>query len=126
MRDQMLKIADRLEKRAEAIINNLWRDYSLSSGEPYPKSEIAGALNIMAEEIREALEPVKMHHPPGFGSVFKLADFVAACELGAFVHSDGEGFYGTALEESDRIACPARIAGGDIDKQWTHVYWYNK
>ena len=131
MREKMLHIARRLEKRAEAILNNLWRDYDLKSGEPYPRSSMAGALNIMAQELRETLEPIEYHTYTDGGDLMTIKDFAEACEVGPlFVDSDGEGYYAKVVDghvsESNRIASPARIAGGDVNKDFTHVCWYNK
>lgn len=131
MREQMLHIAGRLEKRAEAIFNNLWRHYDIASGKPMPKSAMAGALNIMAEEIRETLEPIEYHTYGKGGDVFTIKEFAHHCEVGPlFVDSDGEGYYAKEVDghisESNRIASPARIAGGDVNKDFTHVCWYNK
>lgn len=131
MKTEMLNLARRLEKRAEAILNNLWRNYDMASGEPMPKSAMAGALNIMAEELREANEPIEYHTYANGGDVFTIEEFKGHCDVGPlFVDSDGVGYYakveGVHISESNRVASPARIAGGDVNKDFTHVCWYNK
>lgn len=131
MSKEMLHIARRLEKRAEAIMNNLWREYDMKSNEPFPKSGIARALNIMAEELRETYEPIDYHTYSNGGDLFTIEEFANCCEVGPlFVDSDGEGYYAKEVDghisESNRIASPARIAGGDVNKDFTHVCWYNK
>ncbi len=144
MREKMLHIAERLEKRADAILSNLWneywnrlREYEEGAGSvrlrkkdlpplPLPKSQMAGALNIMAEEIRETLETLKLSTPLGCADRMTTGDFTKHCEAGAFVDSDGSGYYGNIDMQSNRPARPSRIAGGDIDKIWSYVYWYNK
>lgn len=131
MRQKMLHIADRLENRVQAIMNNRWRVYDIKSNDPLPSSDVARALHIMAEEIRETLETIEYHTYAGGGDVFTIEDFARNCEVGPlFVDSDGSGYYAKKvdghLSESNRVASPRRIAGGDINKDFTHVCWYNK
>lgn len=126
MKEKMLDIAKRLEKRADAIMNNLWRRYDMESGDPPPKSSTAWALNIMAEEIRETLETVRVTEPMDIADVMTVEDFKKRCVVGAFIDSDGEGFYGNPKEQTSLPARPSRIAGDDIDERWSHVFWYNR
>lgn len=144
MREKMLEIADRLDKRAEAIFDNLFRQHDRDrqlaeqNGEkfnkPWPKSQMAGALVIMAEEIRETLEKVAYREYDGGGELFTVEKFSSAVESGAFIDSDGVGYYakehpGKRTEmmlESSLSARPSRIGGGDVNKKFTHVVWYNK
>lgn len=148
MREKMLEIADRLDKRAEAIFNNLYRKYERElelrvlqrkDGQKVdyiqpPKSQMAGALVIMAEEIRETLEKVAYREYDGGGELFTVEKFSSAVGSGAFIDSDGVGYYakehpGKRTEmmlESSLSARPSRIGGGDVNKKFTHVVWYNK
>ena len=141
MRDKMLQLADRLDDRADAIFTNLYREYRRENRRREreakemrvpalppiraPKSPMAGALVIMAEEIRELLEPIDYQAPYDFADKFTVKEFASQCGMG-FVDSDGSGYYGNANMQSNKPARPSRLAGGDVDERWTHVYWYNK
>lgn len=144
MREKMLYIAERLEKRADAILSNLWREYWDRAREyeegaknvhlkkedlpplPFPVSPTARALDIMAEEIRETLGTLELTIPLECADRMTIRGFKESCDAGAFIDSDGTGYYGNIDRQSNRPARPSRIAGGDIDKIWSYVYWYNK
>ena len=156
MRDKMLKIADRLDKRADAIFHNLYRehwrevelyktgakDLKLKAKDlphlPFPKSQMAGALRIFAEEIRETLEPIRYREfNPKYGELYTIEKFEKQCGRG-IIDSDGEGYYAKKVDtyrfsphkarmmESNLIASPRRITGGDVNRDFTHVVWHNK
>jgi hypothetical protein len=69
----------------------------------------------------EKMEPI-----PDYGELIPLKDFIVSCQTGMFIDSDGIGNYATATEMSDIEACPSDITNGKIQKQWTHVCWFNK
>ena len=132
MREKMLKIADRLDARADAIFNNLYRETRGKTLE-IPKSQMAGALRIFAEEIRETLEKIAFREWDGHGDMFSVYDFASNCGM-MFVDSDGIGYYAKkhpgkyndTMLVSSLPAVPSRIAGGDVNREYTHVAWYNK
>lgn len=150
MREKMLHIAERLEKRADAIMTILWREYWDTTREyeegaknvhlkkedlpplSFPFSPTAKALNIMAEEIRETLSTPEYETYDNNGDVFTIKEFEEHCNVGPlFVNSDGTGYYAKEADGHismvrNRPAVPSRIAGGDVNEKFTHVVWYNK
>ena len=156
MREKMLIIAERLDKRADAIFQNLHNEWEREcelhrqnahtvrlKGDdlpplPYPKNQMAGALRIFAEEIRETLEPVEYHEfDPKYGELFTIEEFEKQCGV-SIIDSDGKGYYAKQVDtyrfsphkarmmKSNLIASPRRIIGGDVNSDFTHVCWYNK
>ncbi len=143
MRDKMLKIADRLDARAEArtqnTVNRFYRemDYCRQQGkeclaEPPTIDEVSGTLHIIAEEIRETLSLLETEEYTGGGDVFTIEDFTKQCGVG-FIDSDGEGYYASNLNPHGKIimvrnlpARASRITVGDVNEDVTHVVGYNK
>jgi len=146
MREQMLKLADRLDVRGEArtqnTVNAYWRefDYCKQEGKecltPPPQiDEISMTLHIFAEEIRETLETVEYREfNPENGDLYTIEKFEKQCGYG-IIDSDGNGYYAREIDggggkmkmvESSLPAVPSRIAGGDVNREFTHVVWYNK
>lgn len=58
--------------------------------------------------------------------VMKIADFIEDCKDGSFIDYDGFGYYSNGNEKSDKIVKPSDILAGNIDKNYTHVVWYNR
>jgi hypothetical protein len=63
---------------------------------------------------------------PEYGDMIELEEFIDLCEQGSFVDSDGFGYYATTNGMSDKYAVPSEIKSGNIQKEWTHVCWFNK
>lgn len=60
------------------------------------------------------------------GDVFNMEDFKENVEYGAFIDSDGDGYYGTETHESNISVSPSDIRNGTYRKDFTHIIWYNK
>lgn len=56
-----------------------------------------------------------------YGDVFTREDWVNLCRVGAFVPSDGCGYWGTETHYSYDFDC-----FGEEPEGATHVHWFNK
>ena len=63
---------------------------------------------------------------PDYGDVFTLEGFIHMCKNYSFIDYDGTGYYGNDKEYSNKYAKPSDIVAGKIDKNYTHVIWFNK
>lgn len=59
-----------------------------------------------------------------FADVFTMEEFAQACLDGAFVDSDGSGYYADGEYEYESVR-PSQIRSGKF-KGYSHVAWYNK
>ena len=55
-----------------------------------------------------------------------INEFKSNCRYGAFMDTDGVGYYATDKEVSDIKASPNAFRYGIIREDFTHVCWYNK
>ena len=55
-----------------------------------------------------------------------INEFKSNCRYGAFMDSDGVGYYATDKEVSNIEASPSAFVKGIIREDFTHVCWYNK
>lgn len=71
-------------------------------------------------------EPVRMRPIPDYGDHMTLGSFLDCVQSGCFIDYDGFGEYATATQVSDKRVHPSDVAYGDIDRNYTHVVWYNR
>ena len=55
-----------------------------------------------------------------------INEFKSNCRYGAFMATDGVGYYATDKEVSNIEASPNAFRQGIIREDFTHVCWYNK
>ena len=55
-----------------------------------------------------------------------INEFKSNCRYGAFMDSDGVGYYATDKEVSNIEANPSAFVKGIIREDFTHICWYNK
>jgi hypothetical protein len=63
---------------------------------------------------------------PDYGDHMTLEEFTKSVQGGCFIDWDGSGYYATATEMSHIPARPSEIIEGSINKEFTHVVWFNK
>lgn len=63
---------------------------------------------------------------PDYGDHMKLGAFLRRCRDGTFIDYDGFGYYATAEKMTCRVVYPSDVDEGKIQKQWTHVVWFNR
>lgn len=128
----MLKLAERLHRRAHAIVNNEWRKYDINKPGPIPHNSTARTLYIISEELKDIYKVIKTKSIDKYADLFTLKEFESICKAGGFISSDGIGYYAKKYYLDDEImvtsliARPEQFTGGDINKDYTHVAWYNK
>jgi hypothetical protein len=64
---------------------------------------------------------------PDYGSLMSVDKFVESVKEGYFIDWDGSGYYtnGETYSYADE-AVPSEIDEGKINKNFTHVIWFNK
>jgi hypothetical protein len=60
------------------------------------------------------------------GDKMTIEAFKEAVDAGAFIDSDGHGYYATEDKESRIPAYPSDVKVNLIDREYTHVVWYNR
>ena len=74
------------------------------------------------QKVKAPLEPM-----PDYGDLFPVLEFVERCNLGLFIDYDGTGYYATKEGYSRaHEAQPSEIKAGNINKEFTHVAWFNR
>lgn len=87
---------------------------------------------------------IKLEKIPDYGHHMTLEHFIECCMDGGFIDYDGYGKYATATQMSNKSVYPSEITGrgeelnyetGEwkkikvpivIDRNFTHVVWFNK
>jgi hypothetical protein len=67
-----------------------------------------------------------MHPIPDYGDHMTLEIFLACVMSGQFTDDDGHGNYATTEKMYDKEALPSAMFCGIIDKNYTHVVWFNR
>jgi len=79
---------------------------------------------------REKSNPLKKRYEltphKEYSDVMELDDFIQNCKLGGFIDYDGVGYYATATHESTVKVRPSEVMDGLVNREFTHVAWYNR
>lgn len=76
--------------------------------------------NLLANPVMKDLEDFDKE------CLMTLESFIAYCESGAFIDSDGFGCYATETQVSDIELVPSHITSGNYRKDFSHICWYNR
>jgi len=82
------------------------------------------------EAIKERLLRLETMHPT-FTPIKSTEDhmtldkFIECCTSGGFIDYDGWGYYATDTMETDIGVIPSDILAGKVNRDYTHVVWYN-
>lgn len=63
---------------------------------------------------------------PREGEHLKLDFFVAECQSGFFLDTDGYGFYATYSRMTNIPAIPSKIANGEVLTKYRYVVWFTR
>lgn len=80
----------------------------------------------ISKKAKKLLEGVKFKELPNYGDLMTLKEFIENCESGGFIDYDGSGKYAFKDEMSDIAVYPSTVTDGNIDRDFTHVVWFNK
>ena len=84
-------------------------------------TECHQAVHSQPEEVPEDYE---------IGDYFTLDEFIKLCQQGMFIDYDGIGNYVNAGDgsqpDSDEQVSPSDILAGKINRNYSHVHWYNR
>lgn len=84
-------------------------------------TECHQAVHSEDEELIEGYE---------IGDYFTLDEFIKLCQQGMFIDYDGIGNYVNAGDgsqpDSDEQVSPSDIIAGKINRNYSHVHWYNR
>ncbi len=67
-----------------------------------------------------------MENIPDYGDVYTVEGFLEDCNSGYLTDDDGSGYYATESSMSRIEASPSLFRQGIINKDFTHVVWFNK
>lgn len=116
-----VSIARRTREHGWADLNGKHVPGSNPSVQNYPPVK---ALS-RAEELN--LIPAPKGEPlPDYGAHMPLAEFISCCESGFFIDYDGVGNYASATEMFPQEVYPSDVQRKNIDRQFSHVVWFNK
>lgn len=79
------------------------------------------SLSIALEGSQNRYRSIEEHD-----DVYTLDDFLETCKSGMFVDSDGSGHYAKEGVIYWANANPSDFMAGRINKEYTHVVWFNK
>lgn len=88
-------------------------------------SELANCMKIALIDYPENTD-VKWEPVPNYGDLMLIDDFKEACDTGSFIDSDGMGYYAIETAKSAVRAKPSDFRRGIIDRDYTHIIWFNK
>lgn len=78
-----------------------------------------GGATVIAATLR--------HSPiPDYGDHMTVEEFKALCDEGDITDDDGDGVYATATHMTDVPASADDFYDGRINREYTHVVWFNK
>lgn len=83
-------------------------------------------MAIFPYSERKQKMTTRMRPIPDYGEHMSLTFFVAECQSGFFMDSDGHGYYATQTEMTELPAIPSRICQGKILWKYSHVVWFGK
>ena len=63
---------------------------------------------------------------PNYGDHMTMKDFIKCCKSGGFIDYDGHGVYATETQRTNSLIFPSDVTSGKVDKEFTHVVWFNK
>lgn len=110
-------LADKLDGRDVYVISG---GYNMTIVNKHPMLDGIGVIFKKSEEAVEAVEVVEHRLVPNYGDLMTLEDFEEAVESGCFTNDDGSAQYSDGVHVFDY----ADIYG--LDKNYSHVVWYNK
>lgn len=82
-------------------------------------------LRTLELQLRMNKEPQLSKLSP-YGSKMSLASFIAECECGGFIDSDGFGRYVKDGQETDIEIYPSDVKNGNLRKDMDYIIWFNK
>lgn len=91
-----------------------------------PEKEIAAQMRLALVD-KAVRKPEAQWRPiPEYGDLFTVEQFKEMCDSGCLINSDGSGEYATETACSRVEALPSDFKRGIINRDYTHVVWYNK
>ena len=111
----------KLKEISDADDGNSWEMYKEKCQPYWDDNEILYTAKSMKEtpEMRPFNELDRK-------CLMTINEFKSNCRYGAFMDTDGVGYYATDKEVSNIEASPNVFRYGVIREDFTHVCWYNK
>lgn len=101
--------------------SNSWEMYRVKCQPYWDDNEIL----YMAKSMKETPK-MRPFNELDRECLMTINEFKSNCRYGAFMDSDGVGYYATDKEVSNIEASPSAFVKGIIREDFTHVCWYNK
>lgn len=71
-------------------------------------------------------ENIKMEKLPNYGEHMTVRKFISYVKSGCFIDYDGYGNYATKSQMSNISVYPSEIERGEVNKNFTHIVWFNR
>lgn len=71
-------------------------------------------------------EPTQVRKITSGDSIYTRDEFIARCKDGSFTDYDGHGLYATQDETTDNEVIPSQVVGGNFNKNYDYVVWFNR
>ena len=101
--------------------SNSWEMYRKKCQPYWDDNEIL----YMAKSMKETPK-VRPFNELDRECLMTINEFKSNCRYGAFMDTDGSGYYATDKEVSNIEASPSAFVKGIIREDFTHICWYNK
>ena len=101
--------------------DNSWEMYRKKCQPYWDDNEIL----YMAKSMKETPK-VRPFNELDRECLMTINEFKSNCRYGAFMDTDGVGYYATDKEVSNIEASPSAFVKGIIREDFTHICWYNK
>ena len=111
----------KLKENLDADDCNSWEKYRVKCQSYWDDND---AL-YMAKSMKETPE-MRPFNELDRECLMTINEFKSNCRYGAFMDTDGVGYYATDKEVSNIEASPNAFRQGIIREDFTHVCWYNK
>lgn len=117
-------------QRAEKELLEISEKYEVNTSE---KKRVQGKADGVSTVLQNMIRLENLNETPIFyrvvkdeDDIFTLDEFLDQCQSGMFVNSDGSGSYSKNGFIYWEDAVPSDFISGRINRDYTHVVWFNK
>ena len=117
--------------RRERAVGNMYAENVMMLGLEIKKAT-PGIIRVVKRWIEDVTHAAKRHlasdlRPiPEYGHKMTREEFEEQVHDGLIIDWDGSGYYSTETEMSWLPARPSAIQASEVEREFTHVVWFNK
>lgn len=123
--EKLLRELERCRDEYSKEINQLPNNLSFSEFRRLSEKASIKVLEA-SRSYRKIKTPNYINTISEFGDVMTIKDFIANCECGNLIDSDGYGVYIKDGKETDIEICPSDVEYNVIRGDFTEMIWFNK